>query len=327
MILVIRGIAVIKKRGSTLAISYPTKEDRALDVVPILDLELLVIVGYRVRISSGTLLMLARSGVPVVFHSRSVDAMVFTPFTIRIADVRRRQYKLLEDYNWRTSISKKFIKGKIRGFLSVCRYFIYKETEQSSKATNGLTYLKDLERSFMEDLRLASDVKSVVRVEAKWSKKLWEYLCRFIPEHYEFTGRDPRSKDPINSAINYSYAVIYGLCTHALISAGLDPYAGIIHSERPGRVALTYDYSEMFKPLAIHATVTSSRIASLKLGRDGYLTKTGLKVLTKSIYRLLKRKPPTRRHTVRAQIYFKAWELRNNIVKATKFTPYTYRAK
>lgn len=45
------------------------------------------------------------------------------------------------------------------------------------------------------------------------------------------------------------------------------------------------------------------------------------------MYRNLKRKLPTWKHTVRGYIYVKAWELRANVERGEKFTPFTYKVK
>ncbi len=333
MILIVRGFAIIRKRGSTLTVSYPLKtgegeekDRRRIESVPILDLELLVIVGSRVRLSSGTILLLSKVGVPVVFHGRETHVIAVSPIYVRIADVRRNFYRLLEDDNWRLYISRKLIEGKIRGFLNVCRYLTYKESEKDGDK-EGLESLREIENKFYGELRDTTTINDVRKVEAKWSKKLWEYIKDFIPSRYNFTGRDPKSRDPINAATSYSYAIIYGLCTHALIAAGLDPYAGIMHVERAGRTALTYDFSEMFKPVAIHAVTVASRIANLSVSRNGYLNKESLKTVTKILFRNLRRKHSTWRYTVRGYIYGKAWELRINIEKGEKFKPFVYKIK
>jgi len=332
MLLVIRGPAKISKRGSTLVVYSPKVDDRGdisweREAYPLLDLELVVVVGRRAKISTGAILMLAEANVPLVFHSRRVDSILLSPFAVRIAEVRRRLYKLIENLEWRIIIGRAFIEGKLIGMANVARYFTYKESEKNPGARRYLEVIAEVERARREEIKEVRDVKELRIHEAKWSKWYWELLSSFIPPHYEFTGRNPKSGDPINSAINYSYAILYGLCTHALIAAGLDPYAGIIHVERAGRTSLTYDFSEMFKPAAIHAVIVASRIADLKVGRDGYLNKNSLSVVTKALYRNLRRRLPTWRHTVRGFIYRKAWELRANVEKGEKFIPFTYRVK
>jgi len=332
MILVVKGVAKISKKGSTVVVSVPKRDAEGNVVwetqsIPLLDLDLLAMVGSRIRLSSGVALMLAEANIPVLIHSKRSNCILTNPFDVRVAEVRKRLYRLSDNIEWRIHIGKVFIEGKLSGFANVIRYLAYKEVERGEDAKwvleeiDNINKLREVETSnirSIEDLRL---------YEARWSKRLWELLATFIPNEYGFTGRDPKSRDPMNSAISYAYAIIYGLCTHALIASGLDPYVGIIHSERAGRTSLTYDFSEMFKPLAIHAVTVASRVAKLDVDKSGYLTKSSLEIVTRTLYKALKRKHKSWRYTAKGEVYAKAWELRQNIEKGTTFRPFIYVVK
>jgi len=79
MILIVKGVAKISKRGSTLIVSTPRKMKGVItwetQSIPLLDLELLVVVGSSVRISSGVFVMLSEASIPVVVHSRRSDSV------------------------------------------------------------------------------------------------------------------------------------------------------------------------------------------------------------------------------------------------------------
>jgi CRISPR-associated protein Cas1 len=339
MILVVKGVAKVSKRGSTVVVSTPKSvrngesSDRKIQptwesqTIPLLDLELLVIVGSRVRVSSGVLLLLSEAGVPVVVHGRRSNSVLVNPFNVRVADVRRRLYNISENPVWVVSVGMKFIEGKLYGMINLLRYLTYKEVERGKDLKWILDKLNEIEKLMRDEKDSIKSVDALRIYEAKWSKRLWELASTFIPSEYGFTGRDPKSRDPINSAVSYCYAIIYGLCTHALIAAGLDPYVGIIHSERAGKTSLVYDFSEMFKPIAVHAVVVASRATTLGVDGSSYLTKSSLEVVTRHLYRLLKRKHHKWRYTARGEIYAKAWELRQNIEKGTKFEPFIYVIK
>jgi len=332
MILIAKGVAKISKRGSAIVVSTPRKDEKGStawesQTIPLLDLELLVVVGSRVRVSSGVLLMLSEANIPVIIHSRRSDSMLINPFYVRIAEVRRRLYKIAENPVWAHTIGLKFIEGKLYGLINLLRYLTYKEVERGSDVKWVLNELNNIEKSMKDEKDSVKNIDALRLYEAKWSKKLWELISTFISSDYNFTGRDPKSRDPINSAINYCYAIIYGLCTHALIATGLDPYVGIMHSERAGKVALVYDFSEMFKPIAVHTVVVTSRSTTLSVDGTGYLTKNSLETITKHLYRLLKRRHRKWKYTARGEIYAKAWELRQNIEKGTKFESFIYTIK
>jgi CRISPR-associated endonuclease Cas1 len=50
---------------------------------------------------------------------------------------------------------------------------------------------------------------------------------------------------PMNAMLNYSYQVALGQMTRAIAGVGLDPCFGFLHSEKPGRLSLSYDVLEL----------------------------------------------------------------------------------
>jgi CRISPR-associated protein Cas1 len=48
---------------------------------------------------------------------------------------------------------------------------------------------------------------------------------------------------------------LYGQVERALVLAGLDPYAGFIHVDRPGKPSLTLDLIEEFRQAVVDRTV------------------------------------------------------------------------
>lgn len=335
VIVVVKRGTSISRKGSTVHLSKPVRVEGGgekryqfvTENVPLIDIDMLVIVGSNVRISSGAILMLTEANIPIIVHSKSVDAYVMMPFNVRIAEARRRLYKIIEDSSWRLHIGKAFVEGKFAGLVNLTRYLAYKDIEKGKDVKWILEEVRSIEKFRKAELDTVRNVEGLRLYEAKWSKKFWELLVTFIPREYGFTGRDPRSRDPINSAISYAYAIIYGLCTHALIASGLDPYAGIIHSERAGKTSLTYDFSEMFKPVALHTVIIASRRAKLTVKKDGYLSTNSLGVVTRDLYKILRRRHKSWRYTVRGEVYAKAWELRENIEKGTGFHPFIYSIK
>ena len=57
--------------------------------------------------------------------------------------------------------------------------------------------------------------------------------------------RPPR--DRINCLLSFLYALVRHDCVAALTAAGLDPFVGFLHSERPNRPALALDSMEEFR--------------------------------------------------------------------------------
>ena len=43
------------------------------------------------------------------------------------------------------------------------------------------------------------------------------------------------ARDPFNAALNYGYGVLRSQVRQALLLAGLEPNAGFLHADRPGK--------------------------------------------------------------------------------------------
>jgi CRISPR-associated protein Cas1 len=71
--------------------------------------------------------------------------------------------------------------------------------------------------------------------------------------------------DVFNSALGYGYAILLGECVSALMSCGLEPGVGMLHTEEDGRPSLALDLMEEFRPYVVDQVV-------LRLSRQGGLT-------------------------------------------------------
>jgi len=327
-ILVVRGHARLAKQGYLVTVRTPVRDPetgkKTYQVamrIPILDLEMVVIVGSQASISTGLLLALAKAGVPVLVHGLEAEAALLPPFLQAYAEARAAQHRVATSPTASLTIAKKLIEAKIRGLANLASYI---EERMLDAKTDTAAQLR---RQAAEAVKATKTHQELLVAEANLTKKAWNVIRKAIPAHYQFPGRIPRAKDPINSAISYTYAILYTLATHALTAAGLDPHIGLLHRHRPGAKSLAYDYTEQFKPLAIHAVVSAARRTRLETSQEGTLTAKSLEEVTKTLYSFLKRTPTGRTRTNRAYIYAKAWELRETILKQQKYKPYIYSPK
>jgi CRISPR-associated protein Cas1 len=68
-------------------------------------------------------------------------------------------------------------------------------------------------------------------------------------ESFRFLTRSRRPpRDRINSLLSFLYALLRHDCVSALTAAGLDPFVGYLHSDRPNRPSLALDLMEEFRP-------------------------------------------------------------------------------
>jgi CRISPR-associated endonuclease Cas1 len=81
-----------------------------------------------------------------------------------------------------------------------------------------------------------------------------EKVAEFPAFAFDRRTRRPPA-DPVNACLSLCYALLTRTCATALEIAGLDPWAGIYHADRPGRPALALDFMEPFRPILADSTV------------------------------------------------------------------------
>lgn len=125
------------------------------------------------------------------------------------------------------------------------------EAEQIERARAQAT--KRMER--MKENIATAEADRVADVAAKlrgWegtaSKVYFEAVNLFLPAAYRFERRTQHpARDVANAMLNYAYGMLYAKVEGALITAGIDPYVGILHRDEYGRPVLVYDVIEVFR--------------------------------------------------------------------------------
>jgi CRISPR-associated protein Cas1 len=78
---------------------------------------------------------------------------------------------------------------------------------------------------------------------------------------------------------------LYPAVERALVLAGLDPYAGFLHVDRPGKPSLVLDLREEFRQAAVDRTVFGllNKGVKLELDEEGRLTDASRRTLAEKV--------------------------------------------
>ena len=78
-----------------------------------------------------------------------------------------------------------------------------------------------------------------------------------------FQKREGRGSKEVNNAmLNLGYAVLSSYILNAIVNAGLEPYLGVLHGQRPGRMALVLDIMEEYRAWVVDRAVIKLRTQS-----------------------------------------------------------------
>jgi CRISPR-associated protein Cas1 len=130
--------------------------------------------------------------------------------------------------------------------------------------------LQQLDAASIDEVRF-----QLLSVEGRAAQMYWGAIKEVVPAELNWPGRKTRgAKDGLNAALNYGYGILYGQVERALVLAGLDPYAGFIHVDRPGKPSLTLDVIEEFRQPVVDRTVLglANKGLPFKQGEDSLLT-------------------------------------------------------
>lgn len=297
--------AFISKHSERLIVS---KGDVKLIQAPLLHLETVLIASNGVAISSDAVRECAERGIPIHFVSGSGNAYASMYSSGLTGTVLTRRAQLEAFHTSRgLFLALAFAQGKLGNQANFLKYMSKYRKESAPEvfeilraaAEKILETVSDLEQ--MKTQQRRSDGTSVpgeratiddwrfeiLGMEGRAAQTYWDALKRALPAELAWQGREGRgARDPINSALNYCYGILYGQIERALVLAGLDPYAGFAHVDRPGKPSLTFDAIEEFRAPIVDRTIFGLANKGVKFEQDerGYLTGATRKMLAEKFF-------------------------------------------
>ncbi|MCS6908442.1 MAG: CRISPR-associated endonuclease Cas1 [Anaerolineales bacterium] len=260
--------AFIGKHSERLIV---TKGEEKIAAAPLIHLESVVIANRGVSISAEAVRECTERGIPIYFISATGTpyASLYSAGLIGTVATRRAQ---LEAYHQRRALELvlAFGIGKLKNQSNLLKYIakyrkendpeLYQELRLS--ATEIVDQIIELERlrtypGYRDGTVTVNDLRAeLMGIEGQAAQIYWRAVGCLLPQALQFPGRIGRgAKDPVNACLNYAYGILYAQIERCLVLAGLDPYAGFLHVDRPGKPSLTLDFIEEFRPVVVDRTI------------------------------------------------------------------------
>src|SRR5207245_10394962 len=114
---------------------------------------------------------------------------------------------------------------------------------------------------------------TLMGIEGVCGRIYWEAVGEVIRGKTEFLGRAHRgAADAVNAMLNYGYGILYGNVWGAVLNAGLEPFAGFLHVDRPGKPSLVLDLVEEFRQPVVDRAILAYVNLGTSIGmKDGLL--------------------------------------------------------
>jgi CRISPR-associated protein Cas1 len=231
-----------------------------------------------VSISSDALAELADRGIRVSLlaaNGRPV-AQINSPNLTATVAIRRAQLEALStDRGLRLGVA--IAAGKLLNQARLLKYFAksLRAEQPGLFAAIGkhIAAILALRRNILKGVWLSLDEAraAIMGLEGTGARHYWEAVARLLERHTAFPGREHRgTSDFVNSLLNYGYGMLYAHVWGAVLNAGLEPFAGFLHTDRPGKPSLVLDLTEEFRaPIVDRTVIAAIRLRQLQAPASG----------------------------------------------------------
>jgi CRISPR-associated protein Cas1 len=220
---------------------------------PISELTMVYLEGKGIGFSADLTMRLCDKDVPVVFAPLiGVPAAIAQPVQSTRANIRQQQVLRRNDPDI-LMMGLRMLAAKVANQASVLKYFARYRKRKDDAIYATLTTTADEIRGIAETLDGFDPATAGVRStamghEGRAAARYWGAFANLVPAELAFPGRHTRhATDCVNSAINYTYGILYGEIWRAVIRNGLDPYFGIMHGAERDQGSLVFDLIEEYR--------------------------------------------------------------------------------
>lgn len=196
--------------------------------------------------------------------------------------LRREQYRVCDDTGRSLDIAKNMVSAKIANCAMVASRAIRDHSLRiDNERFTGTVYTLQKAKVNAYNTENPENLRGLEGECASRYFSLFDDMILQQKEDFFFKGRSRRPPlDNTNALLSFAYSMLTSMCVSALESVGLDPYAGVFHTERPGRCSLALDLMEEFRaPIADRIVLTAIN-KKIITGRDFVRKETGGVLLT-----------------------------------------------
>lgn len=247
---------------------------------PLLTLENVLVLSGGVSLSSDALRLCAENGIPIYYLSSRGEpyAALYAAGLGGTVATRRAQYEAYRDTRG-VALAAAFAVGKIQNQARLLKYAaknrkvkdpeVYAALHAAAKKVIAHQRAIAGWQAGVTDLNAETCRAALLSIEGRAAQAYWEGVAHLLPAPLGWPGRVGRgAHDPFNAALNYGYGVLYGQVERAILLAGLDPYAGFIHVDRPGKPSLALDLIEEFRAPIVDRAILGIVGQGIALAQD-----------------------------------------------------------
>jgi CRISPR-associated protein Cas1 len=164
--------------------------------------------------------------------------------------LRRTQYRWADDAAKAAAIAQNIVAAKVANSRTVLLRARREAPQTSAALESAVVRLAGIGEEFVAGWKPVETLRALEGEAAKCYFGAFDDLIIQQKHQFRFAGRSRRPPtDPVNAMMSFAYTLLTHECTGALEGAGLDPYVGFLHADRPGRASLALDLMEEFRAI------------------------------------------------------------------------------
>lgn len=244
----------VTEQGAKLSIKsrrlVVAKDGRELAVVPLVKVSEVVLLG-NVGLTTPAIKRLLKQGIDVVFLQRDgryCGRLVGPP--TKFGDLRRWQYERTSDRAYKLRTAQAIVSAKLRN----CRTLLmrYNRTLDDRPIYDAI----EGQARLIARVPRTTQISSLMGVEGQGAAIYFGVFKRLFKDDWTFEKRVRRPPtDPLNVLLSFGYTLLGQAMESAVLTVGLDPYLGLMHSTEYGRPSLALDLIEEFRHIVVDSIV------------------------------------------------------------------------
>jgi CRISPR-associated protein Cas1 len=261
-------------------------------------------------------------------------AMLSSPILTATVESRREQLMAYNDARG-LEFGRLVVRGKIRNQRHLLLYFgkYLKQSDpkrfESVSATAQKLRGLEIQARKIEGKSIQEKRNELMGLEGSAGRQYWQAVRLIIEDRAQFMGRVHQgAADEVNALLNYGYGILYAHVWGAVVNAGLEPFAGFLHVDRPGKPSLILDLVEEFRQPVVDRTI----IAYINLGqqiemKDGLLDQETRRTIGQKILERLATREPFQgqEYQIRSIIQMQARSLTSFLRGKSTYKPFSFR--
>ena len=211
--------------------------------IPIKTIESILAFG-EIRFNSRLLYFLSQNSILLHIYNQKgyYQGSYIPPRDNTIGKILLAEAVHFQDKNKKLFLAKEFVKGAANNTLANLKYY----NNRSAELKNEIGAMTNLYNNITE----ISDINELRGIEGNIKKVYYSAWNKILiqPTGFIKRVRNPPS-DMINSLISYGNMIVYSFCLNEIFFSGLYPEVGYLHEPGFGKMCLSYDIAEIFKPI------------------------------------------------------------------------------